>query len=85
MARPPKDPSQVASVSVAARITPAERDALVSLQQARSSALVSSHQPPDDSFAGWLRHLIRREAAEEGIEIPGETAITPKRKKGARK
>jgi hypothetical protein len=81
MARPKKEPALVASVTVTAKLTPAEKaalDGLVADRGARLRAMGTS----DDTFAGWLRQNIREQSAAAGrpVEDPVASAPASKRK-----
>lgn len=67
-----KEPGEGATEHLSARVTPAERRALAQLLRRRAEALAAAAQPPDASFAGWLRATIRQQAKAAGISI--ETA-----------
>ncbi len=58
-----------ASEHVSAKLTPVEHAALAQLQARRAEALSARDEPPDATFAGWLRWIIRREAKAAGIPI----------------
>ena len=55
--------------NVSARITPAERTALEELLRLRASEQEERGEPPDETFAGWLRAMIRREAKAAGVPV----------------
>ena len=76
MGRPKKDPSRTANLMVAARLTETEHAVLMQLLARRAA------ESGDDTFARWLRWLIRREAKEAGLSFDGIPA--PKKKTSPR-
>ncbi len=60
------------------RLSPDEKRAAEALAARRVEAAAAAGFEADPSIGALLRHLIRREAAAAGIEIPGETVSTPK-------
>lgn len=68
------------SENVSARIMPAEKAALEELLRLRAAKLAEQGEPPDETFAGWLRAIIRREAKEAGVPVE-----TVKAEKGRKK
>lgn len=75
MPAPKKTEAARASELVQARLTSAEREALNELLDYRAHDLEKHDLPPDTTFAGWLRWMIRREAKALGVEI--ESALPP--------
>lgn len=73
-----KDPGVAVSENVSARITPAEREALEKLCKLRSASMEELSIPGDDTFAGWLRWMIRKEAKLAGLPVvAAEAPETP--------
>ena len=64
-----KDPSVAVSENVSARITPGEREALEKLCKLRAVSMEEMSMPGDDTFAGWLRWVIRKEAKLAGLPV----------------
>jgi hypothetical protein len=84
-----KDPGVAVSENVSARITPAEREALEKLCKLRAASMEEMSMPGDDTFAGWLRWVIRKEAKIAGLpvvapEAPEVPAPRAKRKAARR-
>lgn len=68
------------SVSVQARISGAEKTALDRLISERSAELAAKGITGQDTFAAWLRTIIRREAKAKGYPVqdaPTPAASTP--------
>lgn len=63
----------VLTETVSARITSAERTALDRLCKLRAAELEQMGVPGDDSFAGWLRSMIRKEAKASGFAVEAPT------------
>ena len=66
-------------------VTPAEREALEQLCQLRATAMEEMSIPGDDTFSGWLRWVIRKEAKLVGLpvvapEVPEAPAPKTKRR-----
>jgi hypothetical protein len=75
--RPKANPEDVATVIVALRVTPAERELLDELVTARARELADEGVPV--TLTSYLRSLIRREAKERGL-LPSTTANPAKKK-----
>lgn len=75
------------AVTISARLYAGEHAALEQLLTARAAEMEAAHLVPDASFVGWLRAMIRSEAAKRGIVIPpmyqATTTSAPKRAKRA--
>jgi hypothetical protein len=69
MARPPKDAAIVLNEAVRARISTPEKQALDRLISERSAELAAEGITGQDTFAAWLRGIIRREAKAKGYPV----------------
>lgn len=76
-----RPPSENVSENVSARIMSAERTALEELIRRRAAAMEERGEPPDLSFAGWLRAAIRQQAKEAGVPVETVKAEQRGRKK----
>lgn len=70
----PRPRDMNASENVSARITSAEKHALEQLLALRAAALADRGEPPDASFAGWLRSTIRQQAKAAGVQVDAPPA-----------
>ncbi|MBM4421522.1 MAG: hypothetical protein FJ034_08100 [Chloroflexi bacterium] len=61
--------SERVTENVSARVTPGEKDALDELIKLRAERLAEMGEPPDATFAGWLRAIIRREAKAANVAV----------------
>lgn len=81
-----KDPGVAVSENVSARITPGEREALEKLCKLRAVSMEEMSMPGDDTFAGWLRWVIRKETKVAGlpaVSTEEPDAMAPKAKRRA--
>jgi hypothetical protein len=86
--RPKKDPLAGAFVTVAARITVPEKEALDRLVAERATALAAEGITGQDTFPSWLRFVIRDKAKAAGFAVqdapaPGASS-SKKAKRGAK-
>ena len=65
----PRPAAQNVSDTVSARVMPGEREVLKKLLQLRASEMEARGEPPDPTFAGWLRATIRQQAKAAGFEV----------------
>lgn len=78
-----KGPGVAVSENVSARITHGEREVLERLCKLRAADMEKMSMPGDDTFAGWLRWMIRKEAKEAGIPIVVAEPEPPRAKQKA--
>lgn len=74
MAAPRKNPDSKSTEHVSAKLTPPEKHALEQLLALRAAALADRGEPPDASFAGWLRWTIRQQAKAAGVQVDAPPA-----------
>jgi hypothetical protein len=65
----PKPASMNASEAVSVRVLPAEKRALEALVVLRAKEQRARGEVPDETLAGWIRAIIRREAKAAGIKV----------------
>lgn len=78
---PKKEAAAAASANVSARLTQGEHAALEQLLKRRAAEMEAQSLPGDDSFAGWLRWVIRKEAKGAGIVVESPHTAEPTKAK----